>query len=381
MEADDFSGALIIKRLFRRLHLLIESFMEIIKNRKIPFAVSGVLFIASVAALLLFGLKPSIDFSGGSLMEVRFGTERPEISEMQSALSEMEGLGEVLVQPSGENKMILRMKFLSEDEHQQVLGLLRDKFSREEVEELPSVEVEEEVGTESKNEVKKVVSGEETELVFELPIGENENAEEIKDEASGVKAPDVSEDRFETIGAAISAHLRDRAMYAAVAVVLAMVLYIGYAFRKVSKPVRSWKYGITAIIALIHDVTITMGVFAVLGRFVGVEVGISFVVALLTIMGYSVNDTIIVFDRIRENLIKRGSDEFDQTVNLGVNQSITRSINTSFTTLLVLFAIFLFGGESVRYFSLALIIGITVGTYSSIFLASPLLVAWEKWRR
>jgi len=215
------------------------------------------------------------------------------------------------------------------------------------------------------------------EINFELPTIETE---EVIDKPI-IQVPDVLEERFETIGAAISSHLRERSMYAAVAVVLAIILYIGYTFRKVSKPVQSWKYGVTAIIALFHDVIITMAVFAVLGHYAGVEVGISFVVALLTIMGYSVNDTIVVFDRIRENLIKRGSDQFDETVNMGVKQSITRSLNTSLTTLLVLVALFVFGGESIHYFSLTLIVGIVVGTYSSIFLASPLLVEWANYKK
>src|SRR3989344_232262 len=339
--------------------------MEIIKNRKIPFTISGILFVVSVIALFLFGLKPGIDFTGGALMEVRFGNERPEISEVQLALSEM-NLGEVLIQPTGEDNMILKMRFVSEEEHQAILGVLREKFqnSTEEI-------IDEDIISEDT--VEDVVGGDtnKEEINFELPTIETE---EVIDKPI-IQVPDVLEERFETIGAAISSHLRERSMYAAVAVVLAIILYIGYTFRKVSKPVQSWKYGVTAIIALFHDVIITMAVFAVLGHYAGVEVGISFVVALLTIMGYSVNDTIVVFDRIRENLIKRGSDQFDETVNMGVKQSITRSLNTSLTTL------FVFGGESIHYFSLTLIVGIVVGTYSSIFLASPLLVEWANYKK
>lgn len=348
--------------------------MQIIKNRKIPFIISGILVTTSVLSLFLFGLKPSIDFTGGSLMEVKFSGNRPSISELQLVLSEMD-LGEVLVQPSGEVNMIMRMRFLSEDEHQQILELLRDKFKNENTEankeELVAEMVNEEVGT-----VEPVTN----ELTFELPT-DTTNVDTTKIDNEIIEVPDVLEERFETIGAAISEHLKERSTYAAIAVVLAIILYIGYVFRRVSKPIQSWKYGVAAIIALVHDVTITMGVFALLGHYAGVEVGISFVVALLTIMGYSVNDTIIVFDRIRENLIKRGSDNFDETVNLGVTQSITRSINTSGTTVLVLLALLIFGGDSIHYFSLALIVGILIGTYSSIFLASPILVVWANWNK
>ena len=189
----------------------------------------------------------------------------------------------------------------------------------------------------------------------------------------------VLEERVDVIGPAISSHLRSRAFSAAIAVVIAIILYVAYAFRKVSEPVKSWKYGIAAIVALVHDVTITMAVFALLGYYLGVEIDIPFVVALLTILGYSVNDTIVVFDRVRENLLHDGPNRFAQTVNEGVNGTLVRSMNTSITTLLVLFALFFFGGATIKFFSLALIIGIALGTYSSIFLASPLLVVWNEW--
>jgi preprotein translocase subunit SecF len=154
-------------------------------------------------------------------------------------------------------------------------------------------------------------------------------------------------------------------------------LYIAFAFQKVSKPVASWKYGLSAIIALFHDLLITLGIFSVLGKFYGMEINTAFVVALLTVLGYSVNDTIVVFDRTRENLPK-SVDSFSVTVNSSLNQTLVRSINTSITTLLVLLAVYFLGGTSIREFVLALIIGIACGSYSSIFVASPLLVTWEK---
>jgi preprotein translocase subunit SecF len=327
--------------------------IQLIKNRKIPFTISAIVFVVSLIILFTFGLKPGIDFTGGSLLEVKFTNERPTITEIQEVYSTLD-FGSVVVQPSDQDKMILRMKFLSENEHQLVLEKLRTSFG---ITRQPSDLLE---NNQQDNEKIEVVE------------------EKISTDVVELEKPGVLEERFETIGPTVSSQLRSRSLKTAIAVVLAIIFYIAYAFRKVSRPVKSWKFGITAIIALVHDVVIAMAVFSLLGHFRGIEVDIPFVVALLTIMGYSVNDTIVVFDRIRENLIKRGSSDFDETVNLGVNQTFTRSINTSITTLLVLLSLFFFGGDSVHYFTLTLVIGVIVGTYSSIFLASPLLVEWQK---
>ncbi len=297
--------------------------IDIIKNRKISFAVSAILFVISLLVLIVVGLNPGIDFTGGSLLEVSFSSERPRLKAVKQTVSMLDfDLNSPVIQPVDQDSYIFKTRFITEQEHQQILSILRQDF-------------------------------------------------ETDDNR-------VLEERVETVGPAISSHLKSRAIYAVVAVVIAIIAYVAYAFRKVAKPIQSWKYGLTAIIALIHDVTITMGVFALLGKFAGVEIDIPFVVALLTILGYSVNDTIVVFDRVRENLIKKGSSQFAQTVALGVNQTLTRSFNTSLTTLIVLFALFIFGGATIHYFSLALIIGIILGTYSSIFLASPLLVVWQE---
>jgi len=161
---------------------------------------------------------------------------------------------------------------------------------------------------------------------------------------------------------------------------LMIIAYISLAFRKVSKPIASWKYGVAAIIALVHDIFFILGAFAVLGHFYGIEVNTPFIAAVLTVLGYSVSDTIVVFDRIRENLPK-SQENFENTVNHSVNQTITRSINTSLSSILALTAVMLFGGETIKDFALALIIGIFIGTYSSIFIASPVLVAWDKLTR
>lgn len=297
--------------------------VNIIGHRKINLGLSLSLFLVSMVALAVFGLKPGIDFTGGSLLEARFTETVPNQVDASAALAGLK-LESLSAQTTGEKGLLLRTKFLTEGEHQDLLAALRAKF-------------------------------------------ENENNK-------------VMEISFQTIGPAISSQLKQRTIYAIIAVLLGIIVYIAYTFRRVSKPVASWKYGLSAIIALIHDVCITIGVFAVLGRYFGVEVDIPFVVALLTILGYSVNDTIVVFDRIRENLIRRSNDDFSGTVNFAINETFARSINTTLTTLLTLAALFFFGGETIKYFSLALLIGIFLGAYSSIFVASPLLVEAFNWQ-
>ena len=160
-------------------------------------------------------------------------------------------------------------------------------------------------------------------------------------------------------------------------VLLLIVIYITWVFRKVSRPVASWQYGVAAVIALFHDVFIPVGIFSILGHYLGAEIDLLFVTGILTILGFSVHDTIVVFDRIRENLRQSGSKSFEETVNASINQTMGRSINTSLTVLLTLLAIYVFGGETTKYFSLLLMLGIFFGTYSSIFVASSLLVSWH----
>jgi preprotein translocase subunit SecF len=298
--------------------------LKIIQNRNIFFILSGTLVLAAILALLVWGLKLGIDFTGGSLVELTFTDNRPSSQAITQVINESElGLDEVKIQPSGTNELIIRTKALSEDEHQALLSLLRDNFGPEQ----------------------------------------------------------VVENRFESIGPVIGEELKNKAILAIIVALIMVVVYIAYAFRKVSKPVASWKYGLAAIIALAHDILIVTGVFAVLGYLMNIEVGILFVTALLTVLGYSVNDTIVVFDRVRENLIYRPRETFVETINASVNETITRSINTSFTTLLVLFTLYFLGGTTIRDFVLVLILGTIVGTYSSIFIASPILVVWQKLSR
>jgi preprotein translocase subunit SecF len=191
----------------------------------------------------------------------------------------------------------------------------------------------------------------------------------------------LEEKRFDSVGPVIGEELKQRAYLAIGMVLFLIVIYIAFAFRKVSRPVASWKYGLAAIIALFHDVFIPTGIFSILGHYLGVEIDLLFVTGLLTILGFSVHDTIVVFDRIRENLRKGVGRGFEDTVNISINQTIVRSINTSLTVFLTLLAIFIFGGESTKYFALLLMMGILFGTYSSIFVASSLLVTSEFWRQ
>jgi len=308
--------------------------MSIIKHRKIWFTISSLAMTISIVMIVLFGLKPGIDFTGGSLIEVEFKVDRPSGQEITDALADLD-LGNLTIQLVGDQSMILRLKEINEDIHQSILKTIRDKFQ-------PDIDS----GIEGVTLIAQV----------------------------------VEEKRFDSIGPTIGEELKTKTFWALGIVIIAIIFYIAWAFRKVSKPVASWKYGLIAVIALFHDVLITLGIFSVLGYLYGTEIDAVFVAALLTILGYSVNDTIVVFDRTRENLVKHLGEDFESIVEESVGQVITRSINSSLTTLLVLFSIMALGGGSIRQFVLALIIGITIGTYSSIFLASPLLVSLEKFK-
>jgi len=307
--------------------------MSIIKQRKIWFTISGTLVVVSAFAFAIWGLNLGIDFTGGSLLEIEFNIPRPDNQQIKSSLTEL-NLGDVTVQTSDEKGVILRFREIDEKTHQDVISTLNRKFGQE-----------------------------------ITPEGEMNLLVNI-----------LEEKRFDSIGPTIGQELRRKTIWTIGIVAIVIILYIAWAFRKVSKPIASWKYGLIAVVALIHDILITVGIFVALGKFYGLEVNVPFVVALLTILGYSVNDTIVVFDRTRENLIRHLGENFEEIVQLSIDQVITRSINTSLTTLLTLFSILLFGGATLRDFVLALIVGISVGTYSSIFLASPLLVVWEKIR-
>ncbi len=297
--------------------------MNISKNLKYFFILPGVLSLAAVIVLGMWGLRPGIDLSGGSLMQVTYATVPPPVAEIEQVVAPLK-LGEVRIQPIGATGYIIRSRALANDEHNQIIAIL-----------------------------------------------------------GGLGA--VHEDQFTTVGPTIGSELLQKAWIAIVLVVLCTILFIAFAFRGVSKPVQSWKYGIVAIVTLLHDILVPAGLFAALGHFVGAEVDALFIVALLTILGISINDTIVVFDRIRENLRineDRGKrEEFEEVVGRSITQTIARSINTSMTVIIVLAALYVMGPAATKYFALTLIVGMIAGTYSSIFLASPLLVVWQKWQK
>jgi preprotein translocase subunit SecF len=293
---------------------------NILGKRKYFYIFSGTLMLLSIVALSVWGLKYGLDFTGGTLMEVK-----NEKAEMKSdGIKEVliaTGINDAVTTPTQNNAFLIRYANSDDEKNMEVLAKLREKF------------------------------------------------------------PDIQNTRLDYIGPSISSELKSKAIWALLVAVIGIALYIAYAFRKVSRPVESWKYGIGAIIALVHDVLITVGIFAVLGHFFGIEIDSSFIAALLTILGFSVHDTIVVYDRTRENLLRSGGEKFDETMNRSLNETMARSINTSLTVIITLLAIFLLGGASIKNFTLALLIGITFGTYSSIFVASALIVDWWKWEK
>lgn len=297
--------------------------MNFEKNIKYFFILPVVLSLVALAALFVWGLKPGIDLAGGSLLQVSFPDGRPTAEQIHTAVDGL-GLGEVRVQPTGDTGYILRQRDLSTAEKNTLVDAL-------------------------------------------------------------TKLRVVKEDEYTSIGPSIGAELMQKAWIAITLVVVCIILFIAFAFRKVSQPVASWKYGIVAIITLIHDILIPMGLFALLGHVRGAEVDALFIVGLLTILGISINDTIVVFDRIRENLSLNEEhhkrESYASVVGRSILQTLARSINTSLTVVIVLSALLFVGPAATRDFALTLIVGMIAGTYSSIFLASPLLVVWEKWQK
>lgn len=288
--------------------------MFIVTYRKFFLSLSSLLVLLSVAAIFRFGMKPGIDFTGGSVLQVEYEV-RPDVEQLKQAVENL-NFGSALVQPAGEKDLIVRTKSLSEAERQALLATL----------------------------------------------------------SSGGTVP-MTQKKFDSIGPTVGKELRTKSVWAISLVIILIVLYVTFAFRKVSYPVSSWKYGLATILALAHDVIVPTGFFVIYNYYVGGEIDVLFVTAILTIVGFSVHDTIVVFDRIRENLRNAGSKtDFTHTVGQSLNQTIGRSINTSLSVILVLFVLYFIGGESTQDFSLLIAVGIILGTYSSICLASPLLI-------
>ncbi|MBI2627207.1 MAG: protein translocase subunit SecF [Parcubacteria group bacterium] len=284
------------------------------------FFVSIGLTLIAIVCVFIFGLKFGVDFKGGSVIELEFKDGRPEMAQIQKVLTDQFPIKDLNLSSLGDKGLIIRSGELSEENHQLILRRLETNFENQ-----------------------------------------------------------IEEKKFDSVGPVVGNELKRKSITAIILVLIGILSYIAFVFRKLSKVLSPWSMGVAAIVALVHDLFIPFGVFALLGYYYGVEIGGVFVAAALTILGFSVSDTVVVFDRVRENVLKEGlKDGFPAIVHKSVMQTLVRSLNTTFTTLLSLVAIYFFGGESIRYFALALIIGIFLGAYSSIFIASPLLVWWSK---
>lgn len=292
---------------------------QIIQKRKYAYWFSGILTVVSIVLIALWGFRLGIDFKGGTLSEVRFAIDPvPTVSAIEEKLSAI-NLNSLTVQPTDNRGVLLRYLASDETANEQVLSALRSLD------------------------------------------------------------PDITQLRTDFIGSSVSSQIKSQAFSGIALAVFGIAVYIAWAFRRVSGVVTSWEYGLGAVIALMHDLVIVMGLFVILGKYYGVEIGVPFIAALLTILGYSVNDTIVVYDRVRENLLRsRHKENFENVVNHSINETLSRSINTSLTVFITLLAIVIFGGESIRYFGVALLAGVVFGTYSSIYIASALLVTRYK---
>lgn len=286
------------------------------KHKLAYFIFSTVLILPGLYFLLTSGLKLGIDFTGGALLEYKFQSQI-DVSGLKKQVSDF-GVEIGQLQSSGENTYLIRTKPLDQNKINEIKNSISAKYAGSE------------------------------------------------------------EQRVENVGPVIGNELKQKSLIALGLASLAIVIYIAFSFRKVPKPTSSWRFGIAAIIALLHDVIIVIGVFAILGKFWNIEVDTLFVTALLTIIGFSVHDTIVVFDRIRENLIKNVGRKFSDIADISIIQTLSRSLNTSLTVVFVLLALLLFGGETIKWFVVALLIGVISGTYSSIFNATALLAYWEE---
>ncbi|RJQ36108.1 protein translocase subunit SecF [Candidatus Microgenomates bacterium] len=306
--------------------------MDIISKKYWYFIFSLIIIIPGIISLMLWGLNLSIDFTGGSRIKY----------EVNSKLK------------TQNSKLQVKSEKLEDN--------LVNIFTQEKIK-IVSIQK----------------SGNNIYIVRTIPL-DQQNHEKVNS-ALSKDIPGIKEVEFETIGPTIGNETTTNAVKGVLLACVLIVIYIAWAFRKVPKPASSLRFGICAIVALVHDILLVVGFFSILGHFFKVEVDSLFVTALLTVLGFSVHDTIVVFDRIRENLRRMAGTPFEKIVNDSILQTLGRSLNTSLTVLLVLFTLLLFGGESIKWFVVALLIGVASGTYSSIFNAAPLLDVWEEWSR
>lgn len=290
--------------------------MRIVAKRRLWYAISLIIIIPGIISLVM---KPHLrlgqDFTGGTLIEIAGPLEQVGVEE----LAHKADIGHVTVTSSGDSRWLIRYRSEGgQDEAEAAHKRLRDQYG----------------------------------------------------------ALGATELRYETVGPSVSGDIARGALLSVLVASIAIVLYVAFAFRNAPPPISPWSFGICAIVALLHDALLLLGIYSILGRFAGVEIDALFVTAVLTVIGFSVHDTIVVFDRVRENL-RRERKPLEEVVEDSITETFARSLNTSVTVILVLFALYLFGGASIRYFVLALLIGIASGTYSSIFNASPMLVTWN----
>lgn len=312
------------------LKILTITNMWIVKNRKIFYALSIILVTLSITALSVWGLSYGIDFKGGSSVEFQYTNERPSLevvkAEIDSINFEPTIKGYSLV-PTGDKGYILNLRTVTEEERATIISVIS---------------------------------------------GNIDNPVEIK--------------KFNSVGPTLGREVATKSLISIILVVLCIVLFLTFAFRKVSEPVPSWKYGVISIVALCHDIIIPTGTFAVLNHYYhGYEIDSLFVTAILVILGFSIHDTIVVFDRVRENLRNqhgtKNSKSFEEIIGESISQTFVRSINTSLTTLLAVLVVYLVGPIATKNFALTLLVGIFFGTYSSIFIGSNLLVTVESWQQ
>ena len=295
--------------------------MYIIQHRKFFFWLTGLILAAAIGAILVFGLPLGIDFTGGSLMQVEYNDARPALADIQKRTA-LVPVGEVSVRAFGENAISIRTRTMNPEEHEAML----------------------------------------------IAVSGNESTIELA---------------YTSVGPALGSQFTNKAMWAIFAVIIVIVLYIAFAFRKVSRPVPSWGYGLTVVAMLVIDIIVPIGFYAAYARFTGAEVDSLFVVALLALLGYVVNDIIVIFDRIREHLHnneKTGLREsFEDTIGKSISETMTRSINTALTVALALLALIYFGAEATRNFALVMLVGVVAGTFSSITRSAPLLIPLANW--
>jgi len=290
--------------------------IDIVKRRYLYFGISLLVIVPGMLALLVWGLPLAIDFKGGSLLDVRFDTGTVPQPALVTELYAQNGFGDAVVQTTGTNGLVIRSLQMTDAQRDQLVSMMESHFNAT-----------------------------------------------------------ITVNRFESVGPSVGQEVAKRAAGAVGLAALGIMLYITLAFRGVA---HAFRYGISAIIAMLHDVAVVIGVEAILAHFLKWEVDSLFLTALLTVIGFSVHDTIVVFDRIRENLNIYRRLPYETVVNHSIVQTLVRSINTQLTVMLTLLTLAMFGGITIRHFVVTLLVGVFSGTYSSIFNASPILVVWEK---